>query len=156
MVDNYSVFWFFDFSVLRSYIFGPPVLIHTVVRFRSSDPVSAQEQNFEIKNVMLRRALKKWSNKLLFISIFSRYSGDLKFDHLISGNIWNSDSKKFKFQMVRFSNGGALVMALALVLIILKTQPFKIQMFCPDFNYMTFLALHCVAKVCSSQNRLII
>ena len=46
---------------------------------------------------------------------FLNYSGDLKSDHSKSGNIWNRDFLKVGFQMVRFSNGWALVIALAIV-----------------------------------------
>ena len=46
---------------------------------------------------------------------YSKYSEDLKSDHLKSGNIWNPDFLKVRFQMVRFSNGQALAMAIALV-----------------------------------------
>ena len=38
-------------------------------------------------------------------TIWNKYSGDLKSDHLKSGNIWNTDFLKVGFQMVRFSNG---------------------------------------------------
>ena len=43
------------------------------------------------------------------------YSGDLKFNHSKSGNIWNPDSLNVGFQMVRFSNGRALAIAIAIV-----------------------------------------
>ena len=43
------------------------------------------------------------------------YSGDLKFDHFKSGNIWKPDFVKVGFQKVRFSIGRALAMAIASV-----------------------------------------
>ena len=44
-----------------------------------------------------------------------KYSGDLKFDHSKSWNIWNPYCLKIIFQMVWFSNGWALDMAIAIV-----------------------------------------
>ena len=52
------------------------------------------------------------------------YSGDLKSDHLKSGNIWNPDFLKVGFQMVRFSNGRALAI-----------NHSKSGRFCPDFKW---------------------
>ena len=53
---------------------------------------------------------------------FVGYSGDRKSDHSKSGNIWNPDILKIRFQIVRFSKGGAIA-----VPDLLKTGPFKIQ-----------------------------
>ena len=53
-----------------------------------------------------------------------KYSGDLKSDHLKSGNIWNPDFLKVGFQMVRFSNGRALAI-----------NHSKSGRFCPDFKW---------------------
>ena len=43
------------------------------------------------------------------------YSEDLKYDHLKSGNNQNPDFWKIGFQMVQFSNGLPLLMAIAMV-----------------------------------------
>ena len=43
------------------------------------------------------------------------YNGDLKSDHLKSGNIWNLDFLKIGFQTVRFSIGRALAFAIVIV-----------------------------------------
>ena len=48
-------------------------------------------------------------------SLFLSLNGDLKSDHLKFGKISNLDYLKVRFQMVRFSNGQALAMALAIV-----------------------------------------
>ena len=42
----------------------------------------------------------------------SQSSGDLKSGHSKSGNIWNPDWLKIRFQMVRFSKGWALPLAM--------------------------------------------
>ena len=55
--------------------------------------------------------------------IVSNYSGDLKSDHLKSGNIWNPDFLKLGFQIVRFSNGRGF-----------SYQPFQIRMFLSGFQ----------------------
>ena len=66
------------------------------------------------------RHFKGYSSKML-IYLFSSghqgewYRGDLKSNHLKSGNILNPDFLKVKFQMVWFSNGQALAMAKAFV-----------------------------------------
>ena len=44
-----------------------------------------------------------------------KFGGDLKSNNLKSGTIWNPDFLKVVFQMVQFSNGWALAMAIAIV-----------------------------------------
>ena len=55
--------------------------------------------------------------KILSILGGDKYSGDLKYDHRISGNIQNPHFLKIEFQMVQFSNSLALALA----------QPFENQ-----------------------------
>ena len=63
------------------------------------------------------------------------YIGDLKSNHLISGNIWNPDFVKVWFQMVQFPNGRALAMVIAIrTPNHSRTRPFKIQKFLSRFQ----------------------
>ena len=55
--------------------------------------------------------------------LFAKYSGDPKSDHSKSGNIWNPDFLKVGLQMVWFSNGQA--MAIAIVPTIIKPDHSK-------------------------------
>ena len=63
-----------------------------------------------------------------------QYSGDLKSDHLKSGNIWNLDFLRVGFQMVLFSNG--LGLAMAMVPTIWKLDHLKSRHFCSDFKWL--------------------
>ena len=66
------------------------------------------------------------------------YRGDLKFDHLKFGNICNPDFFKVRFQMVRFSNGRALAMAIAIVLSGFQMVFDKMAAICLDFKWLSF------------------
>ena len=77
------------------------------------------------------------------------YSGDLKYAHSKSGNIWNLDFLKVVHQMVRFLNGQVLAVAINLVPLF-KNGMFlsgfhmvldKMPAICPDFKRLGFQIL---------------
>ena len=63
-----------------------------------------------------------------------KYSGNLKSDHLKSGNIWNSDFLKVRFQMAQWSNSRALALDMAIVPTIQKPDHLKSGGFCQVSN----------------------
>ena len=63
------------------------------------------------------------------------YSGDLKSNHSRTGNIWNQNLLKVRFQMVWFSNGWALTMTIAIVPTIWKPHQSKYRCFCLNIEW---------------------
>ena len=87
---------------------------------RASSLISVRQTLLLFSPLAFTRAFLRIMASSFARQLFEEYSG--KSDHSKSGNIWNPDILKIRFQIVRFSKGGAIA-----VPDLLKTGPFKIQ-----------------------------